>query len=70
MQPFTLYATQSIHDVIAQNPIFDALNASVVDRTPISLDEPFELVSGLKATLFAVPGKYHCIWRVSMFRPI
>lgn len=57
MQPFTLVATQSIHDVIAQNPIFDALNASVVKRAPISLNEPFELVSGLKATLFPVPGK-------------
>ena len=57
MQPFTLFATQSIQDVIAQNPIFDALNAAVVKRAPISLDEPFKLVPGLKATLFPVPGK-------------
>ncbi|MEX0368212.1 MAG: pyrroloquinoline quinone biosynthesis protein PqqB [Ruegeria sp.] len=57
MQPFTLFATQAIHDVLAQNPVFDALNASVVARTAIALDTPFELVPGLTATLFAVPGK-------------
>lgn len=57
MQPFSLYATHSIQDVLAQNPIFDALNASVVKRAPISLNETFELVSGLEATLFPVPGK-------------
>lgn len=57
MQPFNLFATQSIQDVIAQNPIFDALNASVVDRTSISLNQPFEMVPGLQATLFPVPGK-------------
>ncbi|WP_298854072.1 pyrroloquinoline quinone biosynthesis protein PqqB [uncultured Ruegeria sp.] len=57
MQPFTLFATNSIHDVIAENPIFDALNASVVKRRPILLNEPFELVTNLTATLFPVPGK-------------
>ncbi|NVO56719.1 pyrroloquinoline quinone biosynthesis protein PqqB [Rhodobacteraceae bacterium B1Z28] len=57
MQPFSLFATQSIQDVIAQNPIFDALNAEVVTRSSISLDTPFELVPDLQATLFPVPGK-------------
>lgn len=57
MQPFTLFATQSIHKVIADNPIFDALNASVVTRTAIALDKPFTLAPGLTATLFPVPGK-------------
>ena len=57
MQPFTLFATQGIQDVIAQNPIFDALNAEVVSRSSISLDAPFELVPDLQATLFPVPGK-------------
>lgn len=57
MQPFTLFATRGIHDVLGQNPIFDALNSSVVTRTAISLDAPFELVPGLTATLYAVPGK-------------
>lgn len=57
MQPFSLFATNGIHDVIAENPIFDALNASVVKRRPILLNEPFELVTNLTATLFPVPGK-------------
>lgn len=57
MQPFSLFATSGIHQVLSQNPMFDALNASVVTREKIALDEPFELTPGLMATLFAVPGK-------------
>ncbi|MCE8008567.1 pyrroloquinoline quinone biosynthesis protein PqqB [Aestuariivita sp.] len=57
MQSFTLFATAGIHDVLAQNPIFDALNPSVVARKTIALDQPFELSPGLMARLFAVPGK-------------
>ena len=57
MQPFTLFATKGIHEVLAANPIFDALHAQVVTRTNIALDEPFELAPDLTATLFAVPGK-------------
>ena len=43
--------------VLAQNPIFEALNASVVTRVAIALEDPFELAPGLMATLFPVPGK-------------
>ena len=57
MQPFCLFATESIHGVLSDNPIFDALNVDVVERRSISLDVPFELVHGVTATLFAVPGK-------------
>ncbi len=57
MQPFKLFATSEIHDILAQNPIFDALNASVVDRVRVILNEPFDLAPGLVATLFSVPGK-------------
>ena len=57
MQPFTLFATQGIHDVLHDNPVFAALNDAVVDRQAVQLDTPFELVPGLTATLFAVPGK-------------
>ena len=56
-QPFTLFATAEIHQVIADNPIFGALNPAFVRREAISLDQSFELVPGLTATLFAVPGK-------------
>lgn len=57
MQPFTLFATQGIQDVLAQNPIFDALRADVVTRSAITLDTPFELAPQLTTTLFSVPGK-------------
>ncbi|OCX58102.1 pyrroloquinoline quinone biosynthesis protein PqqB [Thioclava sp. SK-1] len=56
-QPFTLFATAEIHDVLAANPIFDALRPDCVARARITLDQPFELVPDLMATLFAVPGK-------------
>ena len=56
-QAFTLFATAEIHQVIADNPIFSALNSDFVTRTSIMLDEPFELVSGITARLIAVPGK-------------
>ncbi|MFC0158458.1 pyrroloquinoline quinone biosynthesis protein PqqB [Mameliella alba] len=57
MQEFTLFATAGIHDVLAQNPVFDALNANVVTRSAIDLDRAFDLLPGLTATLFPVPGK-------------
>ena len=57
MQPFTLTATPGIHEVLDANPIFEALNRAVVPRRAVALEEPFDLVPGLEATLFAVPGK-------------
>ncbi|MCR8548415.1 pyrroloquinoline quinone biosynthesis protein PqqB [Salipiger sp. P9] len=57
MQPFTLYATPGIHEVLAENPIFSALNPAVVTRATVALDSPAEIAPGLVATLFAVPGK-------------
>ena len=56
-QPFSLFATREIHQVIADNPIFGALKPELVIRKTIALDTPFDLVSGITATLFAVPGK-------------
>lgn len=57
MQPFTLFATPGIHEVLAENPIFSALNPAVVTRANVALDTPAEIAPGLTATLFAVPGK-------------
>ncbi|MGR3375896.1 pyrroloquinoline quinone biosynthesis protein PqqB [Salipiger abyssi] len=57
MQAFTLYATPGIHEVLAANPIFSALNPEVVTRADVALDSPAEIAPGLTATLFAVPGK-------------
>lgn len=56
-QTFTLYATGEIHDVISANPVFDALNPQFVTRETVSLNKPFDLVPGVTATLFSVPGK-------------
>ena len=56
-QAFNLFMTGEIAEVIAANPIFNALDPEFVKRRIVTLDEPFELVLGLTATLFAVPGK-------------
>jgi len=57
MQPFDLFATAGINEVLAQNPIFGALNERVVARKTVALGIPFRLAPGLWAELFAVPGK-------------
>ncbi|WP_103172590.1 pyrroloquinoline quinone biosynthesis protein PqqB [Paracoccus sp. SY] len=56
-QPFTLFATPAIHEVLAQNPMLTALRADLVARQPVALDQGVEIAPGLTATLFAVPGK-------------
>jgi pyrroloquinoline quinone biosynthesis protein B len=56
-QPFALYATAEIHRVLEADPIFRALDPALVDRRPVTLEEPVALAPGLEARLFAVPGK-------------
>lgn len=56
-QPFTLFATSEILEVISANPIFGALDRDLVIRRPVALEERFALAPGLTATLFATPGK-------------
>ena len=56
-QPFTLFMTRDISDVLEANPIFEVLDRQVVKRQVVGLEAPFELVPGITATLFAVPGK-------------
>lgn len=56
-QPFDLFATPGIAAVLAQNPVFAALDPKLVRRRSVALDLPFDLLPGLRATLFAVPGK-------------
>ncbi|SFB12123.1 pyrroloquinoline quinone biosynthesis protein B [Poseidonocella pacifica] len=57
MQPFTVFATEGIHEVLAENPVFSALNASVVTRETVRLEQSVEIAPGLSAALFPVPGK-------------
>lgn len=56
-QPFVLHATAEILDVLSANPVFEALDGTLVGRRAQALDAPFELLPGLTAELFAVPGK-------------
>ena len=56
-QGFRLAMTSSIAEVLDANPIFEALDRELVAREVIGLEEPFELLPGVTATLFAVPGK-------------
>ncbi len=56
-QAFALYATREIHAVLAANPIFAALDPALVKRVVVELGTPVDIVPGLSAELFAVPGK-------------
>ncbi len=55
--PFSMFATGDILDLLADNRIFDALNPEKVARHKIGLNTDFDLLPGLTARLFAVPGK-------------
>ena len=62
-QPFTVYATARVHEVLKANPIFNVLAPGVVGRQPLPLGQAQPLLtpegerSGLTLELFAVPGK-------------
>ena len=55
-QRFALYASDQVLDVLAQNPVFEALDPAHVARRQLRLDAPLTLC-GLTLTPFAVPGK-------------
>ena len=55
--PFHLFATGDIHDVLEANPVFDAMAKDMVIRERIALGGAFNLLPGITAELFAVPGK-------------
>ncbi|PIP97584.1 MAG: pyrroloquinoline quinone biosynthesis protein PqqB [Rhodobacterales bacterium CG18_big_fil_WC_8_21_14_2_50_71_9] len=56
-QAFDLWTTDAIAEILAANPIFDALNPALVRRRRLALDEAVEVTPGLSVELFAVPGK-------------
>ncbi len=56
-QPFTIYATRAVHQVLAANPIFEVLDRTLVTRRIVPLDTTVALEQGLSFSLFAVPGK-------------
>ncbi|MFV0301522.1 MAG: pyrroloquinoline quinone biosynthesis protein PqqB [Paracoccus sp. (in: a-proteobacteria)] len=56
-QPFDLFGTETILGALDANPMMAAVNPDFVPRRPVALDQFFDLLPGLVATLFAVPGK-------------
>lgn len=61
-EPFILYATKRVMDVLDANPIFKVLNPQYVERRLLNLNETIELQSpkgplGIRIETFAVPGK-------------
>jgi pyrroloquinoline quinone biosynthesis protein B len=56
-QPFTLFATAEILEIVADNPVFGVLNPEFVQPARIEPEQTFEPLPGLSLTLFSVPGK-------------
>jgi pyrroloquinoline quinone biosynthesis protein B len=56
-QPFRLFATAAVLQAVDDNRIFSVCNPTFVPRVPVAMSESFEPVPGLRAELFAVPGK-------------
>jgi pyrroloquinoline quinone biosynthesis protein B len=61
-QPFTIYGSERVLGVLAENSIFNVLDASLVRRQAMRLGEEFIVEGpdgpvGLKVEAFAVPGK-------------
>ncbi|WP_452094314.1 pyrroloquinoline quinone biosynthesis protein PqqB [Dongia soli] len=61
-QAFTLWATPRVHAILAENPIFTALNPEYVERRDFALDETWPVSGcrrelGLTIEAFSVPGK-------------
>lgn len=56
-QVFDLHGTAETLAILAENSMFDVLASDVVARRPVGRNEVFDLPGGLRAELFAVPGK-------------
>jgi pyrroloquinoline quinone biosynthesis protein B len=56
-QPLKIFLTQPLNDILASNPVFDALDSTLVERVICELGKWFEVMPGLSARLFPVPGK-------------
>lgn len=55
--PFKLFATSEIHGVLSGNRVFDAVSAEKVPRERVEVGRAFQLLPGLEAKVFPVPGK-------------
>jgi len=61
-QPFSIYATRRVLDVLKSNSVFNILAADIVTRIPLEVGQPLPLTGagvdlGLVVEAFDVPGK-------------
>ncbi|MBB4187185.1 pyrroloquinoline quinone biosynthesis protein B [Sinorhizobium terangae] len=56
-QPFTVFSTCSVGEIIAENPVFRVLDPELVSRRSVEIEEAFFPLPDLEARLFTVPGK-------------
>lgn len=56
-QPFTLWMSPAIAEVLESNPVFGVLDRELVERRTVVPGEVFQPVEGLRTVLFPVPGK-------------
>ena len=62
-EPFAIYASARILEVLRANPIFNVLDPAIVERRELALNEPTKIAdasgrsTGLVVEAFAVPGK-------------
>jgi pyrroloquinoline quinone biosynthesis protein B len=61
-QPFAIYGSERVLQILAANNIFDVLDHALVPRIPMALERPFEVEGpegplGLEVEAFPVPGK-------------
>lgn len=56
-QPFTLFASPYVHQVLRRNAVFEVLSEDVVRRVAIGAGQPFEPAPGLQITAIELPGK-------------
>jgi len=55
--PYTLMATQPLHQTLKENGVFNVLAEDTVKREVIFPEQRLELPGGLDASIFTVPGK-------------
>lgn len=56
-QAFTLFATAEILEIVKANPLFAVLDPAFVTFREVKTGEPFEILPGLTAEIYPVPGK-------------
>lgn len=62
-EPFVIYATKRVENVLSSNPVFNILDPAIVKKIVVPLDKTVDICNvqneplGLSITAFSVPGK-------------